>query len=86
MHLLIPRPRSFGELLRRLRKWANLTQGEFGRLIGYSTSQVARLEKNERKPKLCEINVYACALGVHDQPDVCAILITLAIEQGAKNG
>lgn len=84
MHLMTLRPRSFGELLRTLRKCANLTQGEFGRLVGYSTSQVARLEKNERRPKLCDLKLYVYALGVHDQPDVCAALTALALEQGAR--
>ena len=40
---------TFGELLRRLRRRAGLTQQQFGRAVGYSHTQVARLEGGQRQ-------------------------------------
>jgi len=41
---------TFGELLRFLRRKAELTQRELAIAVGYSESQISRLEKNERAP------------------------------------
>lgn len=41
---------TFGELLRYLRRRAGLTQQELAIAVGYSESQISRLEKNERAP------------------------------------
>lgn len=41
---------TFGELLRFLRRKAGLTQRELAIAVGYSESQISRLEKNERTP------------------------------------
>ncbi len=76
---------TFGGMLRQLRKRANLTQGEFGKQVGYSISQIARIEANKRRPKLCDItNRYIYVLGVANEPQTCEQLIMLAIGQGAK--
>ena len=39
-----------GELIRKLRKEHNDTQGELGKKIGYSYGGIAKLERGERKP------------------------------------
>src|ERR1700682_6082085 len=41
---------TFGELLKFLRHRAGLTQRELSIAVGYSESQISRLEKNERSP------------------------------------
>jgi transcriptional regulator with XRE-family HTH domain len=41
---------TFGELLRFLRRKADLTQRELAIAVGYSESQISRLEKNEARP------------------------------------
>jgi len=41
---------TFGELLRYLRRKAGLTQRELAIAVGYSESQISRLEQNERAP------------------------------------
>src|SRR5258706_91013 len=41
---------NFGELLRYLRRKAGLTQRELAIAVGYSESQISRLEQNERAP------------------------------------
>lgn len=50
-HTLVVKPENFatfGELLRFLRRKAGLTQRELAIAVGYSKSQISRLEKNER--------------------------------------
>ena len=41
---------TFGQLLRYLRQRAGLTQRELSIAVGYSESQISRLEKNQRAP------------------------------------
>jgi DNA-binding XRE family transcriptional regulator len=41
---------TFGELLRYLRRRAQLTQRELGIAVGYSESQITRLENGQRLP------------------------------------
>ncbi|MEP6895038.1 MAG: helix-turn-helix transcriptional regulator, partial [Chloroflexota bacterium] len=41
---------TFGELLRFLRRKADLTQRELSIAVGYSESKISRMEKNERAP------------------------------------
>ena len=41
---------TFGQLLRFLRQRAGLTQRELSIALGYSDSQISRLEKNQRAP------------------------------------
>jgi transcriptional regulator with XRE-family HTH domain len=54
----VPRPSAvtpdqfttFGELLKFLRRRAGLTQRELSIAVGYSESQISRLEQNQRPP------------------------------------
>ena len=41
---------TFGDLLRFLRHRAGLTQRELSIAVGYSESQISRLEQNQRAP------------------------------------
>ncbi|MCW1969009.1 MAG: helix-turn-helix domain-containing protein [Anaerolineae bacterium] len=43
---------TFGEMLRRLRVMADLTQLELGQVTGYSAALISRLESNERCPDM----------------------------------
>ncbi len=46
---------TFGDLLTYLRKQTRLTQAELGRAVGYSRTQITRLEKNQRAPDLASV-------------------------------
>src|SRR5512137_2630397 len=46
---------TFGDLLTYLRKQARLTQDELGRAVGYSRTQITRLERNQRLPDLASV-------------------------------
>lgn len=41
---------TFGELLRYLRQRAQLTQRDLALAVGYSISQISRLDQNQRLP------------------------------------
>ena len=43
---------TFGELLKYLRRRAGLTQRELSIAVGYSESQISRLEQNQRLPDI----------------------------------
>jgi len=59
---------SFGELLRFLRRRANLTQRELAVTVGYSESQISRLEKNERAPEEATLAArFFPALSIEDE-------------------
>jgi predicted ATPase len=69
---------SFGELLRFLRRRANLTQRELSIAVGYSESQISRLEKNERAPEEATLAArFVPALYVDDEPQWVARLLEL---------
>lgn len=70
---------SFGHLLKHLRRQAQLTQRELAIAAGYSEAQISRLEHNHRPPDLAAITaLFVPALGIEDQPEVIARLVSLA--------
>jgi predicted ATPase/DNA-binding XRE family transcriptional regulator len=69
---------SFGELLRFLRRKADLTQRELAIAVGYSESQISRLEKNERAPDEATLAArFVPALYIEDEPKWVARLLEL---------
>src|SRR5512142_3349328 len=70
---------TFGDLLRFLRRRTGLTQMELAIAVGYSDSQVSRLEQNERLPDIPTIEArFVSALGIEDEPKAVARLLDLA--------
>src|SRR5262245_46618397 len=69
---------TFGELLRFLRRKADLTQRELAIAVGYSESQISRLEKNERAPDEATLAArFIPALYIEDEPEWVARLLEL---------
>src|ERR1044071_8052075 len=69
---------TFGELLRFLRRKANLTQRELSIVVGYSESQISRLEQNERAPEEATLAArFVPALSTEDEPQWVARLLEL---------
>ena len=54
----------FGPRLRRIRRAADITQGELGKMAGTDASAIARYEKGETTPGLDKAYELAVALGV----------------------
>lgn len=70
---------TFGDLLRYLRRRAGLTQLELSFHVGYSDTQISRLEQNLRLPDLPTIEErFVAALGIKNEPEVIARLLDLA--------
>lgn len=70
---------TFGDLLKYLRKRAQLTQRELAIAVGYSEAHVSRLEKNQRLPDLTTLAaLFVPALGLEEEPDTLARLVELA--------
>ena len=70
---------TFGDLLRFLRRRVSLTQMELATVVGYSHTQISRLEQNLRLPDLPTIEAnFVLALGLEDEPRVVARLLELA--------
>ena len=70
---------TFGELLRFLRKRAQLTQRELAIAVGYSEAHVSRLESNDRLPDLSALAaLFVPALGLEDEPETIARFLELA--------
>jgi ATP/maltotriose-dependent transcriptional regulator MalT/class 3 adenylate cyclase len=71
--------RTFGELLRYLRRRQRLTQIELAIAVGYSTAQISRLEQNLRRPNLSTLQaLFIPALGLENQLELAARLFELA--------
>jgi non-specific serine/threonine protein kinase len=69
---------TFGELLRFLRRKADLTQRELSIAVGYSESQISRLEQNERIPEEATLAArFVPALYIEDEPQWAARLLQL---------
>jgi predicted ATPase/transcriptional regulator with XRE-family HTH domain len=69
---------TFGELLRFLRRKAKLTQRELAIAVGYSESQISRLEKNERAPDEATLAAqFVPALFLDEEPAWVARLLYL---------
>ena len=70
---------TFGDLLKYLRKRAQLTQRELAIAVGYSEAHVSRLESNERLPDLTTLAaLFVPALGLEDEPATIARFLELA--------
>jgi LuxR family maltose regulon positive regulatory protein len=70
---------SFGALLRHLRRRARLTQRELAIAVGYSESQISRLEQGERLPDLAMLRAqFVPALDLANEPAWVARLLELA--------
>jgi predicted ATPase/transcriptional regulator with XRE-family HTH domain len=70
---------TFGDLLKRLRKRAGMTQDDLAAATGYSRSLIAGLEHNRRLPDVAAIiHTYLPALGLQEEPRLAAQLVELA--------
>ena len=70
---------TFGDLLKYLRRRERLTQLELSIAVGYSESQISRLEQNQRLPDLAALKaVFFPALHLEDEPDLSILLLHLA--------
>ena len=70
---------TFGDLLKRLRKRAGMTQDDLAAAIGYSRSLVGALERNDRLPDVeVVIQTYLPALGLQEEPLLAAQLVEAA--------
>src|SRR5215510_6588536 len=70
---------TFGDLLRFLRRRTGLTQMELSIAVGYSNTQISRLEQNERLPDIPTIEArFISALELADEPKAVARLLDLA--------
>jgi len=70
---------SFGDLLKYLRRRAQLTQRELAIAVGYSEAHLSRLEKNQRLPDLATLAaLFIPALGLEEEPEIISRLLELA--------
>lgn len=70
---------TFGDLLKYLRRCAGFTQRELSIAVGYSDTQISRLEQNERLPDLATLTArFLPVLHLDEQPTVAARLLELA--------
>ncbi len=75
----LPTITNFGEFLKFLRRRAQMTQRELSIAVGYSISQISRLEQNERLPdEITLLAVFVPALGLEKEPELVAQLLALA--------
>lgn len=72
-------PTSFGDLLRYLRRRAQLTQRDLGIAVGYSEAHINRFEKNKRLPDpMAVAALFVPALDLKGEPGLAQRLIELA--------
>jgi predicted ATPase len=70
---------TFGDLLKYLRKREELTQREFAILVGYSDTQISRLEQSQRVPDAATIQaLFVPALHLEREPQWVERLLELA--------
>jgi WD40 repeat protein/transcriptional regulator with XRE-family HTH domain len=70
---------SFGDLLKYLRRRESLTQLELSIAVGYSETQITRLEKNQRRPDLTALKaLFIPALHIEDEPELITRFLELA--------
>ena len=70
---------TFGDLLKYLRRRAQLTQRELAIAVGYTEGHISRLEKNQRPPDLATVAaLFVPALMLEEEPETAAYLIQLA--------
>lgn len=71
--------KTFGDLLKFLRRRARLTQRELAQAVGYTEAHICRLEKNQRPPDLATIAaLFGPALDLEDDAATMARLLELA--------
>jgi len=69
---------TFGDLLRYLRRRAQLTQRDLGITVGYSEAHINRFEKNKRLPDPAAVAaLFIPALDLKDEPELAQRLIEL---------
>jgi WD40 repeat protein/transcriptional regulator with XRE-family HTH domain len=69
----------FGDLLKYLRRREHLTQLELSIAVGYSETQIGKLEKNQRRPDLTALKaLFIPALHFEDEPELIARFLELA--------
>jgi len=67
---------TFGELLRYLRRQARITQRELAIAVGYSDTQISRIEQNQRVPDSTTITaLFVPALYIEQEPKWVARLL-----------
>lgn len=72
---------TFGELLKFLRRRAQLSQLELSIAVGYSEAQISRLETNQRRPDRASVlALFVPALGIQRDPAVIERLVALCAE------
>jgi predicted ATPase/transcriptional regulator with XRE-family HTH domain len=70
---------TFGDLLKRLRKRAGMTQDDLAAATGYSRSLIGALERNDRLPDIeVVIQTYLPTLGLQEEPLLAAQLVEAA--------
>src|SRR5919204_5915802 len=74
---------TFGELLKFLRRRAGLSQRELSIAVGYSESQISRLEKDQRAPDPASVAArFVAALDLETERAWVARLLELAATKG----
>jgi predicted ATPase/DNA-binding XRE family transcriptional regulator len=72
---------TFGDLLKYLRRRVGLTQRELSIAVGYSDTQISRMEQNQRPPDAATLAArFIPALHLDNEPVWAARLLALAIE------
>ena len=70
---------TFGELLKFLRRRERLTQLELSIAVGYSETQIGKLEKNQRRPDITALQaLFIPALHLDQDPDLAERFMELA--------
>jgi transcriptional regulator with XRE-family HTH domain len=70
---------TFGDLLKYLRRREHLTQQELSITVGYSESQISRLEQNQRLPELATMQaLFIPALHIENEPELITYFLQLA--------
>ncbi|HEX6269538.1 MAG TPA: helix-turn-helix domain-containing protein, partial [Anaerolineales bacterium] len=70
---------TFGDLLRFLRRRVGITQMELAIAVGYSDTQISRLEQNQRPPDIPTIEArFISALELEKEPKIVERLLDLA--------
>lgn len=78
-HPSLPPFATLGEMLKYLRRRAHLTQRELSIAVGFSESQISRLEQNERTVDRATLLArFVPALDIEEQPEVVNQLLELA--------
>ena len=79
IRIALDRFATFGDLLKYLRRRAGYTQRELSIAVGYSDTQISRLEHNERLPDLATLTArFLPVLELENEPEVAARLLELA--------